>query len=64
EDLSITFQSNERVGLIGPNGAGKTTLLRILAEDEVPDSGTVDRSNEARIAYLPQIDIFPTQCDT
>ena len=59
EDLSITFQPNERVGLIGPNGAGKTTLLRILSEEEVPDSGTVDRSNEAHIAYIPQVDVFP-----
>lgn len=58
EDLSITFQPNERVGLIGPNGAGKTTLLRILAEDETPDTGWVDRSNDARIAYIPQVDVF------
>lgn len=60
EDLSITFQSSQRVGLIGPNGAGKTTLLRIMAGEEVPDYGTVDRSNEAHIAYLPQVDVFPT----
>ena len=59
ENLSITFQPNERVGLIGPNGAGKTTLLRILSQEEVPDSGTVDRSNEAHIAYIPQVDVFP-----
>ncbi|MBU1049733.1 ABC-F family ATP-binding cassette domain-containing protein, partial [Candidatus Bipolaricaulota bacterium] len=59
DDLSITFQPNERVGLVGPNGAGKTTLLRILAEDETPDTGWVDRSNDARIAFLPQIDVFP-----
>ena len=58
DDLSITFQPNERVGLVGPNGAGKTTLLRILAEDETPDTGWVDRSNDARIAYLPQEDVF------
>ena len=58
EDLSITFQPNERVGLVGPNGAGKTTLLRILAKDETPDGGWVDRSNDARIAFLPQIDVF------
>ena len=58
DDLSITFHPGERIGLIGPNGAGKTTLLRILAEDETPDSGWVDRSNEARIAYIPQVDVF------
>lgn len=56
--LSLTFHADERVGLIGPNGAGKTTLLRILAGVEPADSGSVDRAKEARIAYLPQIDMF------
>lgn len=58
--LSLTFHAGERVGLIGPNGAGKTTLLRILAGVESADSGAVDRARETRIAYLPQIDLFPT----
>jgi ATP-binding cassette subfamily F protein uup len=57
--LTLTFHSGERVGLIGPNGAGKTTLLRILAGVDTADSGSVERAREARIAYLPQIDIFP-----
>ncbi len=61
DGLSITFQSDERVGLVGPNGAGKTTLLRILAGEERADGGWVDRSNEARIAYLPQEDVFPAE---
>ena len=59
--LSLTFHEEERVGLIGPNGAGKTTLLRILAGIEPADSGSVDRANDAHIAYLPQIDIFPPE---
>jgi ABC-type Mn2+/Zn2+ transport system ATPase subunit len=28
EDVSLTIQEGEFVGLIGPNGAGKTSLLR------------------------------------
>ena len=59
EHLSITFHAGERVGLIGPNGGGKTTLLRILAGAENADSGTVERSNTACLAYLPQVDVFP-----
>ena len=59
DDLSITFHPGERVGLIGPNGAGKTTLLRILAEEETPDTGWLDRGTEAHISYLPQVDVFP-----
>ena len=62
EHLSITFHEEDRVGLIGPNGAGKTTLLRILVGDEDPDSGAVDRKSEARIGYLPQMDVLPESC--
>ena len=57
--LSLTFHSDERVGLIGPNGAGKTTLLKILAGVECADSGIVDRSKGTHIAYLSQVDVFP-----
>jgi ATP-binding cassette subfamily F protein uup len=59
EGLTLAFGSGERVGLIGPNGAGKSTLLRILAGHEAPDEGAIERAKEARIAYLPQIDVFP-----
>ena len=58
--LSLTFHEDERVGLIGPNGAGKTTLLRILAGIEPADSGSVDRAKGTHVAYLPQIDVFPS----
>jgi ATP-binding cassette subfamily F protein uup len=57
--LSITFHPGERVGLIGPNGGGKTTLLKILAGAEPADAGTVERAKTARLAYLPQVDVFP-----
>ncbi len=52
----VSFYVNEgnKIGIIGINGAGKTTLLRILAQSEVPDSGTLTRQAGVRIGYLPQ----------
>ncbi len=44
----------DRVGLIGPNGAGKTTVLKLLNQDEEPTSGTIHRTRDLTIGYLPQ----------
>ena len=41
DDVSLTINSGEIVGLVGPNGAGKTTLLKILTGIIYPDTGKV-----------------------
>lgn len=40
DDLSLTIQAGQILGMIGPNGAGKTTCIKILVGLARPTSGT------------------------
>ncbi len=54
QNISLTVEDGDRIGLIGPNGAGKSTLLALLAGQVEPDSGEVAVRKRARAAYVPQ----------
>jgi iron complex transport system ATP-binding protein len=61
DDVSMTLDPGEMIGLIGPNGAGKTTLLRTLAGLQSQSSGSFclneNLENQGRdrvMAYLAQ----------
>jgi branched-chain amino acid transport system ATP-binding protein len=41
DDVSLTVEKGEIVGILGPNGAGKTTLFNVIAGTVRPDSGQV-----------------------
>jgi branched-chain amino acid transport system ATP-binding protein len=41
DDVSLSCQRGEIVGLIGPNGAGKSTLFNLIAGALPPSSGTI-----------------------
>jgi branched-chain amino acid transport system ATP-binding protein len=41
EDVSLTVDEGEAVGIVGPNGAGKTTLLNVIAGSLRADKGGV-----------------------
>lgn len=54
-DIDMTIQKGEKVGLIGSNGCGKSTLLKIIAGKEVADSGIVSIRKGVTLGYLSQI---------
>ena len=47
DNVSLAFESGDRVGIIGQNGAGKTTLLQVLAGVYEPGRGRVWRRGRA-----------------
>ncbi len=59
EDLTLTVEEGERVGLVGINGSGKSSLMKMLARELVPDSGELMLRRGARVEYLPQEPTFP-----
>jgi ATP-binding cassette subfamily F protein 3 len=52
--VNFVLPRGRKVALSGANGSGKSTLMRILVGELPPDSGSVLRERETRVAYLPQ----------
>lgn len=54
ENLNFKLPPGGIVGVIGPNGAGKTTLFRMIAGQEIPDSGSFRIGDTVKLAYVDQ----------
>jgi ATP-binding cassette subfamily F protein uup len=52
--VTVGLEDGEKIGVIGANGSGKSTLLKVIAGEEVPDTGRVVISTGRLVATLPQ----------
>ena len=51
-DLDLVLAPGHVLGVVGPNGSGKSTLLRLLAGEEAPAAGTIERSPQTAVVGL------------
>jgi ATP-binding cassette, subfamily F, member 3 len=61
ENISLSINRNEKIGLIGPNGTGKSTLFSLIRGEGEPSSGEVKVLKNIHIGYLPQEAHFESQ---
>ena len=54
DNVDLSIERGERIGLLGRNGAGKSTLMRLISGDLVQDSGVIERQAGTHVARLEQ----------
>lgn len=70
DNLSLTAEEGEIIGLVAPNGTGKTTLFHVMANFLKPKTGEVIfngkhmyRSEKEELIIHKQLTTFPDQSD-
>lgn len=56
-NLSFAIGNGDRIAIIGRNGCGKSTLLRLLAQQLIPQQGSLLFSDQIRIGYFGQTNV-------
>ncbi len=56
QDVDLTVDSGDFIGIVGPSGSGKTTLLRAVLGTLRPSSGTAFMSAGTSVSYVPQVE--------
>jgi len=54
DNIFLTVNKGDKIGLVGKNGAGKTTLLNLFANKITPNFGDVAIPKGLKIGYLTQ----------
>jgi ATP-binding cassette subfamily F protein 3 len=54
EQVDLTLNPGDKIGLIGANGAGKSSLFAMLRNELHPDQGDIDFPAKWRMAYVAQ----------
>jgi macrolide transport system ATP-binding/permease protein len=61
-NVNLTINRTEKIGLIGPNGSGKSTFVKILLNQLEPTKGDIWKTPSLKVAYMSQ-DVFDLEED-
>lgn len=54
DDLSLTINPHQKIGLVGRNGTGKSTLLKLINDAQSQPNAAISLAKHKKIGYLPQ----------
>ncbi len=54
QNVDLILLPSQRYGVVGANGTGKSTFLKILAGEELPSQGCVEKAKSLNIGILKQ----------
>ena len=57
ENVSLSVNPGDRIGILGRNGAGKSTLMRVLARQLDPVAGTLTAAPDVMTGFFAQIEL-------
>ena len=57
ENVSLSVNPGDRIGILGRNGAGKSTLMRVLAGQLDPLAGTLTTAPDVTTGFFAQIEL-------
>ena len=54
KNVNLKINSGDKLCLVGANGTGKSSLLRIINQNIIPESGSVNKQKSISMGFLPQ----------
>jgi ATP-binding cassette subfamily F protein 3 len=64
ENVSLSINPGDRLGILGRNGAGKSTLMRVLAGQVTPMAGTFTAAPDVMTGFFAQIELEHLDSDS
>jgi len=62
-NVKLSIQSGDRIGLLGVNGAGKSTLVKALVGDITPQQGSRTPAQRLKVGYFAQHQVDQLRSD-